>query len=223
MSLSPDECKWSERLTQGMRCGFSGTWVCWGDELELCLLYGRLWRRYERVMYACVCVWVSLASLTHPASPQTLTPSACWASHRKTSWPPPESGWACLWMSICVSCFPNEPTTFFVFSLDSALRLNFSWLKTCAVSDSQVVPRLSQARLHPFESAACHLIATTAVHAEEPARFHDLARTATCFHKLASWTPTHVGRHSLLFKWNISLASAECLKGTQQGFRKLLP
>lgn len=213
MSLSPDECKWSERLTptqQGMRCGFTGTWACEWDVLELRLLYGRLWRRYERVMYACVCVWVSLASFTDPTSPQTLTSSGLLSIPQEDTLTPsttPESGWACLWMCICVSCFPKWTDHIFVFSLDSVLRLNFSWLKTCAVSESQVVPLMSQAHLHPFDSAACHLIATTAVHAEEPARFYDLARTATCFHKLASWTPTHVGLHSLLFKWNISLAN----------------
>lgn len=69
MPLSPDECKWSERLTpmqQRMRCGFTGTCVSemsWSG--SFCLLRGRS---------ACV----------HPTSPWTLTSSHTYrAPHRK--------------------------------------------------------------------------------------------------------------------------------------------
>lgn len=117
MSLSPDECKWSERLTptrQGMRCGFTGTWVCEWDVLEPCLLYGRLWRRYERVMYACACVGVTRL-FRRPHFPSNFDLLRLLSIPQEDSLTAPESGWARLWLCVCVSSFPNELTTFLCF------------------------------------------------------------------------------------------------------------
>lgn len=95
--------------------------------------------------------------------------------------------------------------------LDCVLHLNFSWVITCMVNESQVVPFVSQAH-----STACHFIATIAVCAEEPARSLSFSRyshmvSQACIINTHTCRPTN----SPLFKWNISLADGECLKGTQ--------
>lgn len=172
MSLSPDECKWSERLTltpRGVRCGFTDTCVCVLEEVDV----STVWMVVETVVRACVC---HSRLSPNPASPRTLTSSACPASHRKTRWPRRRR-----WVRVCLPVpIPKwaEPVFYFFFRqcfpLESTvLHLNFQLSKnTCA---QQVVLLMSQAHLHPFDSTPCHLIATTAVHAEEPARFYHWA------------------------------------------------
>lgn len=88
---------------------------------------------------------------------------------------------------------------------------------------SAVLPLMSQAHLHQLNSTVCHVIATMAVYAEEPARFYHLAQYSHMLSQ-ACIINTHTCRptHSLPFKWNISLTNGECLKGTQQAFRELV-
>lgn len=178
MSLSPDECKWSERLTltqQGMRCGFTGTGVCaWCDVLEEVAM-STVWNtvekegRQERVIYACV---------YHSRFLATPLPLELWPplptehpTGRHTD--PREKRSVFVDVYLCVLLPQINSNTFVYFPLDSVLRLNFSWPKN--MCESQVVLFLSQAHLHPFDPMPCYLIATRAVYSEEPARFYHLA------------------------------------------------
>ena len=170
MSLSPDECKWSARLTltqRGVRCGFTDTCVC------VCVL--------EEVEVSTV--WTAVETVVTPGFHQTPLPLELWpppaAKHPTGRRADPGGAGECV--CVCVSRFSNEPNPFFFFfrvcvffPLDSTvLHLNFQLTKnTCT---QQVVLLMSQAHLHPFDSTPCHLIATTAVRAEEPARFYHLA------------------------------------------------
>lgn len=101
MLLSPDECKWSERLTptrEGMRCGFTGTrvWECVCVMREMCSSGSTVWNS-EWKDCECMC-----PSSVTPTSPWTLTSSSssCWASHRKTHWPLQRANdYVCICMS----------------------------------------------------------------------------------------------------------------------------
>ena len=133
MSLSLDECKWSERLTptqQGMRCVFTITCVhecvvvrCGRRSLRL--LYGRLKlkERYVKVVYAYVCLCVTLIS-EQPNFPSNFDLLLCPLSFPQEDTLTPSREWT----SVFVSCFPNELNTF----------LHFLWTDgLCAASELQ--------------------------------------------------------------------------------------
>lgn len=154
-----------------------------------------------------------------PTSPRTLTSSSsssCWASHRKTHWPLQRANeFVCICMCICTFYFVNT-LIYFLWLLCSI----WIWAeqKTRASSGSQVVPFTSQAHLHPLDSTACHLIACTALYAEE------LAACSSAFspynHMLSQACIMNTHTHVCLHTHSSSNESASVLK--KQGLRKLV-
>lgn len=141
MSLSPDECKWSERLTltqQGMRCGFTGTGVCaWCDVLEEVAM-STVWNTVEKVkrgwsMHVCI-----TPAFSNPTSSGTLASFAHWASHRKTHWPQREEECVCGCVFVCPAS-TNKLENICVFSsgqcAPSELQLTKKhvWITSCPV------------------------------------------------------------------------------------------
>lgn len=146
MSLSPDECKWSERLTptqRGMRCGFTGTCACEWDVLEEVAM-STVWNTVEkeggqkRVISACVyhsrLLPTPLPLKLSPPQP----PYAYRASHRKTHWPQRVEECVCGCAFVCPAS-PINLNTFLYFPLDSVLHLKFqptikrAWITSCPV------------------------------------------------------------------------------------------
>lgn len=152
-----------------------------GGRLWCCLL--RLWRR-RREGYTCMCV--SLPPDTKPTSPRTLTSSGCWASHRKTRWPQGAEECVCG----CIFAFSRWAEHTPASSSESQLSEN-----TCESQAVTSQAHLASIWLHGV-SFNCHYSCAC----RRACSLLSFGRTATWFHELASWTPTHAGLHSLLFK-----------------------
>lgn len=176
MSLSPDECKWSERLAlqqQGLRCGFTGACAD-ACQRRKCIDL--------RVVRACACH----SDLLEHWAPRFLQ------EHTLT----PERRRAYLWM--CIR--PASKTHSFMH-----LPLDRGWIPAGHRAVNPNVVWLSPSHLHPSDPL-CLVIWFLPQRCLRwwVSSLLWLYNAATCFHKLASWTPTHTGPRSLLLKWKSS-------------------
>lgn len=177
MSLSPDECKWSKRLAPRQQELRCGFTGACVDACQRCKCIDL------RVVRACARHsdllehWLLLSLQEH-----TLTP---------------ERRLAYLWMCIRLA---SKTHSFMHLRLDSrwipadhrAVNHNVAWLSPSHSHPSDPLCLVIWLLLQPWPHWwVCSLLW--------------LYKAATCFHKLASWTPTHAGPRSLLLKWKSSV------------------
>ena len=215
MSLSPNECKWSKRLTltqRGMRSGFTVSPICMYGCVCVCVVR---WRKLHQYIYCSSCREECWSMHLH-FTPALCQPHFPWNFDLRCLWSIPQEDRLTLERrGVCLgmfgSCFLNKLNCIFVVSpqkwgcsiwIPADQKKKHMWVRSCAAPVTSPLTFIE----HDGTLFNCQYN-----------RVYSERSCSSSLHQLASWTPTNAGLHSRLFKWSCVLAKANWLTETQRG------